>query len=273
MLLNDQQIKQVVTIAEQAAAAIRQLYETIEAPSVEIKADHTPVTSADLAADVIIRQGLQQLSSYPVLSEENIISYEERQHWESYWLVDPLDGTKEFIERTGEFSINIALISHSRPIFGLIYAPLTKTYCYAWQDTAYSVNQHGQSQLLKTRLITPNHLTVTMSRRHGRKKFQVFTERFNTYDVIDCGSALKFGLLANGSVDLYPRFGPSSEWDTAAGQCIVEAAGGKIMNLQGDVLQYNTKSSLLNPEFIAVGDPHYPWLDDIQKILGENYGN
>ncbi len=259
----------IISLAKQASAAILKIYHQETALEINNKIDNSPLTIADLTAHAILTEGLKTLTpEYPILSEESAyIDYTERQTWQTYWLIDPLDGTKEFIHHTGEFSINIALIQNHQPVFGLIYAPITDECAYAIRGVgAFKLTQTGTKTVLLTHEVSKNTATVIMSRRHGRKKFLPLMQDFAGYHIIELGSALKFINIAEGQADLYPRFGPSGEWDTAAGQCIVEAAGGKVVDLAGNVLQYNTKDSLLNPEFIAVGDKNYDWLKFLEKL-------
>lgn len=249
-------LNQALLAAQKASICILKYYAQRQQIDVQLKADTTPVTVADIAADRIIKQVLS--TTYPVLSEESCdIDYAQRCQWQRYWLIDPIDGTKEFIDGTGEFCISIALIENYQAIFGLIYIPLSDNYYYANHgEQAYKCTSQGRTVIqVKQGVLKP--VNVIMSRRHGRKRFLEYLTDDN-YHIIEQGSAIKFGLLAEGKADFYPRFGPSSEWDTAAGQCIVEAAGGRVVDLQGNVLQYNTKSSLLNPEFMAIGDVRQP---------------
>lgn len=244
--------------AKQASAVILQHYQQREQLTIQTKADSTPVTQADIAADAILQSILSK--SYPVLSEESAVTpYRERQQWQRYWLVDPIDGTKEFIAGTGEFCICIALIEQHRPVLGLIYLPISQEYYYAYDGSAAYKYSAGQCQAIHCHGLNGEAINVMMSRRHGKKRFLAFLANRKQYQILHQGSAIKFGKIAEGKADIYPRFGPSCEWDTAAGQCIVEAAGGNVMDLQGNVLEYNTKASLLNPEFIAVGDAQQQW--------------
>tara|TARA_R110000868_G_scaffold380784_4_gene647040 strand:+ start:32598 stop:33410 length:813 start_codon:yes stop_codon:yes gene_type:complete len=256
--------------AREASEKILEVYALRETIVVETKDDKTPVTQADYAADAALQKSLGQY--YPILSEETSdISFAERQSWERYWLVDPLDGTKEFLHGTDEFCISIALIEQHQPVFGLLYLPVSGDYYYAANGDGAFKSEGGKIKPIHARKVTHSDtLNVTMSRRHGRKQFLAFVENFTDHSIIEKGSAIKFGLLAEGVADIYPRFGLSSEWDTAAGQCLVEEAGGEIYDLQGNVLQYNTKDSLLNPEFFAAGDTSHQWLSQIEKVLGDN---
>ncbi len=254
-------LRPVYQLAEEAGDAIMKIYRADNA-SVEIKADNTPVTSADIAANKVIVAGLKKLTpDIPIISEEFAhIPFEERSRWQQYWLIDPLDGTKEFIDRTGEFTVNIALIDNHEPVLGVVYSPESgEGYeacrgCGAFKRTATDTYDFIQTQAKPAA-----HTTVTISRRHGKFTNETL-QRFGEHSVEYRGSALKICLVAEGVADIYPRFGPTSEWDTAAGQCVLEEAGGRLMDLQGKELRYNTKDCILNPEFAAVGDFKHDWL-------------
>lgn len=254
-------------IAKEAGEAILAIYNHTDFLTIQTKIDQTPLTQADLISHNMIVAALSKLEPcYPLLSEESeAIDFSERASWDRYWLVDPLDGTKEFIERTDEFSVLIALIEHHQPILGVIYAPVLRESYYAYLGGgAYKEDATGKISALKVRTLTKS-LRIITSRRHGLSKFQPFMKQFAEHEIVNRGSALKFAAVAGGEVDIYPRFGPTSEWDTAAGQCIVQEAGGKVMNLAGEALQYNTKSSLENPEFMVVGDTAHDWLTNLLK--------
>ena len=255
-------IQELIQIAEKASKAILAIYQTDF--KTQIKSDLTFLTEADLIAHEIITKSLQSLTpDLPVLSEESaVIPFTKRQQWQRYWLVDPLDGTKEFIDKTDEFSINIALIEQHQPVLGLIYVPVSKTCYYAQRGQGafkQLSNQSIHEIKVKSQWQTP--LNILVSRRHNLAKINYFLEKIQDYTVIRQGSAIKFGLVAEGIADIYPRLGKTSEWDTAAGQCIVEAAGGVVMDLTGNPLRYNTKESLLNPSFLVIGDSKQNWVE------------
>jgi 3'(2'), 5'-bisphosphate nucleotidase len=276
LMLDDytQLLKPVLALAQQAGAAVMQIYNQDAKTEVTLKADHTPLTTADVRSHEILTAGLQQLTpGIPVLSEESVpVPFAERKKWQQYWLIDPVDGTTEFIERTGEFVINIALIEGHVPVLGMIYVPISNIAyeatrgCGAFKHTAEGTYEFISSRpsphpnpppCSSTREGTGGDgrvgVTVTVSRRYGQGTRKLL-EQFANYELLLRGSALKFGLLAEGSADVYPRLGPTSEWDTAAGQCILEEAGGKVVDFFGAPLRYNTKDSLENPAFIAMGD-------------------
>ena len=244
-------------------------------PEVHKKADDSPVTDADLRANVIILAGLARLTpDIPIISEETAAaSFQERQHWKRYWLVDPLDGTREFIKRNDEFTLNIALIENNRVCLGIVGLPIQKVI-YAGivpQKFAVKIPLNAQpvsadtyiNAEISARPLDKNHITLLTSRSFigGSLKGAIsrFTSKFSGVEIKAVGSSLKLCLLAEGRADLYPKLGPTSEWDTAAGQAVLEAAGGGVLTRDGAALRYNLRESLLNPDFIAVSDPDYDW--------------
>ncbi len=240
-------------LARAAGEAIMQVYAGDFA--IEHKADDSPVTEADLAAHRIILAGLTALTpSIPVLTEEGgLPAWAERQQWSRYWLVDPLDGTREFVKRNGEFSVNIALIEQHAPVLGVVYAPaLGLEYAAVHGVGSWRFHPEGREERLSVRPV-PAVPTLALSRSHGSKKEQALIDALGTVEIVRCGSALKTCLVAAGEADLYPRFGPTSEWDTAASQCVLEAAGGQLVDLAGNRLGYNHKDCMLNPSFVAFG--------------------
>lgn len=241
-------------LAKQAGEVIMQYYQKDET-KVRIKSDSTPVTEADIAANDVIIKGLNALApELPVLSEEKTApSFEERRHWQTYWLVDPLDGTKDFIEQTGEFTVNIALISEHKPVLGVVYAPALNIGYHAVDNgNATKVLEDGAEQRIRTRQCGGELLTAVISSRHSQKVHD-YLEKQQALTMRHKGSSLKLCMVAEGEADLYPRFGKTSEWDTAAGHCIINSAGGAVLDQHGEPLVYNTKPSLLNPEFCAMG--------------------
>ncbi|MFT3757159.1 MAG: 3'(2'),5'-bisphosphate nucleotidase CysQ [Pseudoxanthomonas sp.] len=255
----------VIAIAREAADAIMAVY--AEPFEVESKADDSPLTRADLAAHHIISEGLTRLTpDWPVLSEEaSDIPWSVRSEWPTYWLVDPLDGTREFVKRNGEFTVNIALIEDNQPIFGVVLAPVTGEVWHAAQgQVALHRDRHGGDVVLRTRRPAGSPLQVAASRSHIDARTEALLARVAAqYDggveTVALGSSLKFCRIAEGALDLYPRFGPTSEWDTAAAQCILEAAGGALLAADGRAFRYNRRESLLNGDFIALGDTSLPW--------------
>ncbi len=254
-------LKPVIALAKEAGVVINAYYQAETINAIHTKPDKSPLTQADLAAHQLITEGLQKLTpDWPVLSEEGeVVPFSERAQWEPYWLIDPLDGTKDFLEKNHEFSVNIALIKNYYPVLGVVYAPALATCYYASvADGAFKQVKTAAPQRLKTRK-NPPHVTIAVSRHHGHEKLQDFIKQFQQPEIIVCGSALKFCLVAEGTADIYPRLGPTSEWDTAAAQCVLEQAGGAVVNNTGARLCYNTKESLLNPNFFAVGDIEANW--------------
>lgn len=224
------------------------------------KADASPLTQADLAAHRCIVSKLPALDSrLPILSEESAdIAWSERRNWSRYWLVDPLDGTREFIKKNGEFTVNIALIENGEPILGVVYAPVIDWLLVGGRGFGAHWQKAGISGIAKV-AVSSGPLRVAASRSHRDEKTQCYLDRMGSADTFGIGSSLKFCKIATGEIDLYPRFGPTSEWDTAAAQAVLEAAGGGVFTLDGKPLLYNTKESLLNPHFIAVGDRNIAW--------------
>jgi 3'(2'), 5'-bisphosphate nucleotidase len=260
-------LPEMIKISRAAGSAILKVYEEGDF-SIQIKADDSPLTRADLAAHEIIVAGLNVLApEIPVLSEESdAIDYETRSQWRRYFLVDPLDGTKEFINRNGEFTVNIALIDDGVPILGVVYVPV-KDVLYAASQTgekqAYRI-ENNERRAIKTRALDQDQpLTLVASRRHRGDELVALLERlersFSAIDTANMGSSLKLCLVAEGQADIYPRLAPTSEWDTAAAQAIVEAAGGLVLDIDFKPLRYNTKASLLNPNFLVIGDETFDW--------------
>lgn len=246
----------VESIAVEAGQLILSIYRG--AFNVSHKADASPLTEADLQAHRRIAAGLTALTpDLPQLSEEGAdIPYPVRAKWTRYWLIDPLDGTKEFVKRNDEFSVNIALIDHGHPILGVVHGPaIGVTYAAAAGIGAFR-RQGGRRAPISTRRwpVTPE---VLASRSHGNLRVDALMHDLPDHRSRPYGSALKFGLIAAGEADFYPRLGPTSEWDTAAGQCIVEAAGGAMLRCADQQpLRYNTGPGLLNPDFWVLGDRH-----------------
>lgn len=249
-----------IAIARSAAAAILEVYGTDF--SVQQKADASPVTAADMAAHRCIVAGLATLSpSIPVLSEEatHVVPAAERRAWPAYWLVDPLDGTREFVKRNGEFTVNIALVQGGVPVFGVIQAPVTGGLWHGADGQACRRGADGVDTPLRCRQPADGRLRVAASRSHRDARTSALMARIGDTEPVAMGSSLKFCLLAEGTLDVYPRFGPTSEWDTAAGQAILEAAGGSVVDPRGRPFRYNRRDTLLNGDFLALGDPSLPW--------------
>jgi len=253
-------IAPVIALAESAGKSILEIYEA--GFSITDKEDNTPLTDADLAAHNTITEGLEKLTpNIPVLSEESTsIPFEERQQWSRYWLIDPLDGTREFIKRNGEFTVNIALIENHEPILGVIQVPVNGILYYAWREGGAWKRLPGQAvEQIHVRTPSEEQLVVAGSRSHQSEIITDFLDKIGTHRIFPMGSSLKSCLVAEGQADLYPRLGPTSEWDTAAAQCVVEEAGGQLTDTAMQPLRYNTKDSLLNPHFFVFGKGERNW--------------
>ena len=259
-------IEPVVELAIEAGDAILEVYATDF--DVQEKDDSSPLTQADMASNRRIEQGLRALTpNIPVLSEESALpAFAERSQWETYWLVDPLDGTKEFVNRNGEFTVNIALIEKNRPVFGVVHIPVhNKTYFGCAGYGAELRDAGAESRKIRVAEKSAEPVRVVGSRSHGGSSMDGFLENLGEYEMHPMGSSLKFCLVAEGAADIYPRLGPTSEWDTAAAQAVVEQAGGSVVTLDGKPLSYNCKSDILNPHFLVVGPEDRDWLGMVQK--------
>jgi 3'(2'), 5'-bisphosphate nucleotidase len=228
------------------------------------KSDDSPLTEADLRAHHLIVARLPELlPGVPVLSEESSdVAYEVRRHWLRYWLVDPLDGTKEFLSRNGEFTVNIALIDHGCPVLGVVHVPVSgDSYWGAVGVPAAKCSAAGAVNAIRTASQIAAPARVVGSRSHRGASLDRFLGRLGSHEFVSMGSSLKFCLVADGRADVYPRLGPTSEWDTAAAQAVVEAAGGAVLTLGGERLPYNGKRDYLNPHFIVTGCQPRHWLE------------
>jgi 3'(2'), 5'-bisphosphate nucleotidase len=251
----------VAELAKQAGKEILAVYNSEEF-SVQEKDDKSPLTAADLASHHAIVKGLTALTAdIPILSEESAsLPYSERAAWQRYWLVDPLDGTREFIKRNGEFTVNIALIDAGVPVLSVVHVPVTDvTYLACRGLGAFKQQQGGARQAITVRKLGEGPVMVVGSRSHRGDSLIQFLEKLGDHDMVGMGSSLKLCLVAEGAADIYPRLGPTSEWDTAAAQCIVEQAGGFVTDTAMEPLRYNTKDSLLNPFFLVFGDDSRDW--------------
>jgi 3'(2'), 5'-bisphosphate nucleotidase len=248
---------EVAQIARRAGAAIMSVYGNVSEMPIELKEDQSPLTLADKAANDIITSGLVQLDvRFPIISEESRqIPFEERRNYHYYWLVDPLDGTKEFLKRNGEFTVNIALVHRNEPVIGIVYVPaLNEMYWAVKGAGAWLETNQGKTRLqAATFQMTAPHLRVVCSRSHLSNATKDFIAQLQAPDLVAKGSALKFLIVAKGEAHIYPRLGFTSEWDTCPAQLVLEEAGGKVIDQQtGERLLYN-KESLTNPFFIAYG--------------------
>lgn len=267
--MNNQKFNQymnpLIDIAKAAGTAIMQVYSTDF--GVEKKEDNSPLTQADLAAHHVIVNALRVLTpSIPVLSEESEnIDYDIRKEWQQYWLIDPLDGTREFVKRNGEFTVNIALIDGQQSILGVVYAPVTELLYFAsLAHGAFKQEANKPAVQIHTKRLDVNKPIVAGSRSHSDEKMQRFMQHIEDKlgvkaELISMGSSLKICLIAEGVADVYPRLGPTSEWDTAAAHCVLTEAGGDIVDETGLSLRYNSKRSLLNPYFFAKSAGDINW--------------
>ncbi len=249
-------LPQVQRIAQDAGQAIMAIYNATRGTVDEVsyKADGSPLTQADLAAHQVIARGLSQLTpSIPVVSEEDSTSEVHRKPVGRFWLVDPLDGTKEFVARNGEFTVNIALIENGRPVLGVVVAP-ARGQSY-WGIAGLGAWREADGRVEPIRVAAAPErvgrpLRVLASKSHLNAETRAYLQQLGPHELVQAGSSLKFCRMAEGSADLYPRLGPTCEWDTAAGQAVLEAAGGKVLNLEGERLCYG-KPAMTNPAFIA----------------------
>lgn len=251
--------QEINQVARASGHIIREYFQS--SYNIDIKDDKSPVTTADLAANDHIEQQLDTLTpDIPRISEESDnTSYEVRRHWETFWLIDPLDGTREFIKNRPDFTVNIALIHQNRPILGSIYLPMSDQLYYATEgSSAYRCDQADAPILITVTANTHPTPRICGSRAHHNKLMQTFLDNVGEHELIARGSSIKSCLVADGSADIYPRFGPTWEWDTAAAQCIIEQSGGHLTTLDMNALSYN-KESLLNPSFLAFGNKNTDW--------------
>jgi len=263
MTMNDngsEFLRSLMAVSRDAGNAILDVYHSDF--SVKRKEDQSPLTLADERSNDIITAYLKAHSPYPILSEEGkSIAYAARRDWEYFWLVDPLDGTKEFIKRKGDFTVNVALIHRGRPVLGVIYIPVTGVLYHAVKGEGSFKIADGKTERLPLMSSTRERLTLVGSRSHVTKEledyYQRMKDKYGELDIISIGSSLKFCMVAEGQADVYPRLGPTMEWDTAAGQIIAEEAGGQVVEYETrKPLQYN-KENLLNPFFLVIRGNRY----------------
>ena len=244
-------------IAREAGAVILDIYHAAEGIEIDRKADDSPLTQADRAANTVICKALvRDVHPYPIISEENkAIPYTERRNFDRVWMVDPLDGTKEFIKRNGEFTVNIALLEAGRPVLGVVYTPVTDELFWAVEGEGAFRQVKGKTERLSAATYTESDkgLRLVCSRSHLNEATQAFVDDYTEPELVSKGSSLKFLLIAADQADIYPRLAPTMEWDTAAAQIILTEAGGEVVRAEdGTPLRYN-KENLLNPHFIARG--------------------
>ncbi len=270
---------QLIAIARSAGEAILAIYRAPETANIQTKSDDSPLTAADVAAHNLIARELPKLFDVPMISEEAVLpSFAERKSWSTYWLIDPLDGTKEFIARNGQFTVNIALVVDGVPVLGVVHVPVTdETYlgvdksiskdqltcAEKYLAGAKHANLHTRS--VAQRFANRESLDVLMSVRHGSEEQAALVAKLQSrwpapLNPLSAGSSLKFCWIAEGRADFYPRLAPTCEWDTAAAQAVLTAAGGKVVRAENlQPLRYNTQESVLNPFFLAMGDAGFDW--------------
>jgi 3'(2'), 5'-bisphosphate nucleotidase len=253
-------LPEVVSLAHEAGRLILEVYQS--SYSVQLKDDRTPLTEADLRSERLLLAGLARIArDIPVLSEETgRVPWEERRGWSRLWVVDPLDGTREFIGRNGEFTVNVALVQDGRVLLGVVHAPALGRSYYACAGTG-AFRSDGDDPGRPIRVAKPNGpVRVVGSRSHRGDSLDAFLARLGPHRFVEVGSSLKLCLVAEGEADVYPRLGTTCEWDTAAGQCVLEQAGGQVLTLAGQPLLYNAREQVENPHFVGFADPGTDWL-------------
>jgi len=257
---NDKLLK-ISNISVEAGKIILDFYN--ENVDIAYKADESPLTQADLASNKFITDSIRKISpNIPILSEEEFVEWDIRKKWKKYWLIDPLDGTKEFIKKNGEFTVNIALIEDNRPKLGVIYTPASNELFFSIKNsgsykilTDKKLNTLNNAKRISINKKISNKVKIIGSRSHSNPILEKWVNKnFNEFDILQKGSSLKFCLIAEGFADIYPRFGNTSEWDIAAGHIILEEAGGKLKSIENKEILYNEKENILNPDFFAYGN-------------------
>ena len=252
------ELLKISNIAVEAGKIILDFYN--KNVDITFKTDESPLTQADLASNKFITDSIKKMSpNIPILSEEEFVEWDIRKAWKKYWLIDPLDGTKEFIKKNGEFTVNIALIENNRPIIGVIYAPVSNELYFSKKNfgsykilTNKKLNTLDNAKKISIKTEKTNQVKIIGSRSHSNPLLQKWVSKnFNQFEILQKGSSLKFCLIAEGSADIYPRFGPTSEWDIAAGHIILEEAGGRLKSIDNEEILYNEKEDILNPNFFA----------------------
>ncbi len=262
----------VVQIARQAGSVILEYYKT--GARITYKSDSSPLTEADTAANNTIVQGLTDLdSTIPIVSEElQMPKYAVRSKWSHYWLIDPMDGTKSFISGDGQFTVNIAMISEGSPVFGVVHSPVENATYYGIKNTGAMCIRNGKNiaEPIEVRKYNGTLATVISSKSRGQKKVGEFRDRLRSGSIatnhLSVSSSIKFCRLAEGTADVLAGFGATSEWDTAAAHCVVECAGGKVLDLTGKPMVYN-KPNKTNPAFLAFGDNNVNWCDFVPEDI------
>jgi 3'(2'), 5'-bisphosphate nucleotidase len=268
--MTPEQLQNVVEIAKAAGRKALEFYGG--EIGLELKADDSPLTLADKASHELIEAALREMDAdVPVLSEESPEeAIRDRKSWQRFWCVDPLDGTKEFIKESGQFTVNIALIEGAEATLGVVHVPVTGvTYSALRGDGAIVENADGDRREIRTRKVDLEQPVIVASRDHAGPKIAALLARLPYAEATSMGSSLKFCLVAEGAADFYPRLAPTCEWDTAAAQCILETAGGGVVDLSGSRLAYN-KDDLLNPSLLSFGDPTVDWVEFMAPELAES---
>ena len=255
---NNEKLLKISNISVEAGKIILDFYN--ENNDITYKADESPLTQADLASNKFITDSIKKITPHiPILSEEEFIKWDIRKEWKKYWLIDPLDGTREFIKKNGEFTVNIALIENNRPILGVIYTPASNELFFSIKNsgsykilTNKKLNTLNNAKRISINKKKSNKVKIIGSRSHSNPILEKWVNKnFNEFDILQKGSSLKFCLIAEGFADIYPRFGNTSEWDIAAGHIILEEAGGKLKSIENKEILYNEKENILNPDFFA----------------------
>ncbi|HSH43332.1 MAG TPA: 3'(2'),5'-bisphosphate nucleotidase CysQ [Arenicellales bacterium] len=265
--MSDTELEELIApvrdITAEAGKAIMEVYSNLD--EVQTKSDGSPVTEADHRAHHVIVDGLRALTpGIPILSEESAqVPYAERAHWPQFWLVDPLDGTREFIHQRGEFTVNIALIRSGVPVLGVVGVPAWDEFFWGFDYQAYRQRDGGEARRIRVAHFSSGAPRVVASRSHASPETREFIDRVREArgdcELKSMGSALKICLVAEGEADVYPRLGPTSEWDIAAAHCVLRAAGGTLTTARGEPIRYN-KENILNPWFVAAGTSDFDWI-------------
>ncbi|AWL10616.1 3'(2'),5'-bisphosphate nucleotidase [Saliniradius amylolyticus] len=264
--------------AYEAGQEVLRIYESGDFKSYT-KADQSPVTSADFRAnEIICHRLLEATPQIPIMSEEqNNGALSEREHWQRYWLIDPIDGTQEFVARSGDFAINISLVEDNQPVLGVIYWPIGDTLYFARQGSGAFKQADGQTQPINVRRLddpSESKVIIAISRRQAQEKVMNSLSSERQYATLPLGScSLKACFVAEGKADVFLRIGVTGEWDTGAPQCIVAEAGGQVLAANFEPLTYNRRNSLINPDFVVLGDPDVDWQKIIQHNIEEPYEN
>jgi len=259
-------IEPLVVLSRKAGDAILEVYATDF--DVQEKADDSPLTKADMASNKVIVEELRKLApDIPIISEEfGLPEFEERGQWKRYWLIDPLDGTKEFVKRNGEFTVNIALIDGHKPVLGIVHVPVSGV-TYTGCEGQGASKRHGDEAPVTIEVArdSDNPVKVVGSRSHSGANLDHFFDALGETELVPMGSSLKFCVVAEGKAHVYPRLGLTSEWDTAAAQAVVEQAGGAVLELDGTPLRYNAKTDILNPFFVVRGPDDRDWVELLEE--------